>query len=147
MIDQVIARLQPDPENGWTALKTVAGALDLADIMENQFAVPIDRRPAAFVMLAGEQAGGREVDIGNTAQIVTQTVSIAFAIGSGQQVSRMAAQNAVLELRSQVLGRLLGWAPDELGTVFIYGGLAMLALRPRVVWFQMNFVRQIGATS
>lgn len=143
MIDAVIARLLPDDD--FDALKSVAGAVDLADIMENQFAVPPGKRPAAYVMLAGEQASPNEIDTGTTAQIVTQSVSVAFCVGAGEQAGKAIARDAVMEVRDAVLGRLLGWSPDGLG-VLTYGGLAMLALRPRAVWFQMIFARRIGVS-
>lgn len=144
MIDEIIARLSPDED--FTALKHVAGALSFAEILETQFAVPIEKRPAAFVALAGEQAAIGEVDIGITAQIVTQTVSIAFCIGSGGTVGAEAAKDGVMTLRQAVLDRLLGWSPDGEG-VLTYGGLSLLAFRPRVVWFQMTFGRRASVSN
>ncbi len=143
MIDAVIARLAPADV---PALKSVAGAVDLADVIDNQAAVPLDRRPAAFVMLAGEQARPNELTTGGTAQILTQQVQIAFVVGAGEQAGRTAATDAITAVRDAVLERLLGWSPDGLG-VFTYGGLALLALRPRAVWFAMTFGRQIGVST
>ena len=143
MIDATITRLVQE----CPALKSVAGAVDLADIMEQQFAVPPSKRPAAFVMLAGEQASSNQAASGHTVQIVTESIAIAIAVGSGEQVGTAVARDTVKATRDAVMDCLLGWAPEDGLGVLTYGGLAMLALRPRVVWFQMLFSRQLGLSS
>ncbi len=143
MIEAIIARLTPD--EGFTALKSVAGAVNLADIMANQFSVPFEKRPAAWVMLVGEQGGANEIDIGPTAQVVTQSVAIALCVGGGEPGGKAVASDAVMTVRQAVLDRLLGWSPDDAG-VLVYGSLTMLALQPRAVWFQMVFSRRTGVT-
>lgn len=141
LIDAVIQRLAED----CAALKTVKGAVDFANIMESQFNVPLHERPAAFVMLAGEQARPNELDTGGVAQIVTEQVQIAMCVGDGKPAGATIAGDAVKSLRDAVMDCLLGWSPDELG-VLTYGGLRMLAFRPRAVWFEMIFARQVGVS-
>ena len=62
------------------------------------------------------------------------------------RAGKVIAGNEVMTLRDQLLGRLLGWSPDGLGAL-LYGGMSMLALQPRTVWFQLNFLRRIGVRS
>lgn len=142
MIDAVVTRLTLD----CPALKSVAGAVDLADIMANQFEVPFAKRPAAFVLLAGEDASRNETGIGGVAQVVSEHVSIVLAIGGGQQAGREVAKDAVKAARDAVMACLLGWSPDGLG-VLTYEGAAMLPLRPRTVWFRMTFSRLVGVSA
>ena len=142
MIDAIIDKLTGD----CAALKTVEGAFDLASLMDAQFAVPAGKRPAAFVMLASEQAGANEIDIGGVAQAVRQTVQIVFCIGGGETAGKAVAKDAIKSVRDSVMATLLGWSPDDQG-VLVYGGLALLAFRPRAVWFEMNFSRQAGVST
>jgi hypothetical protein len=140
VIDLIIQRLQQT----CPSLKSVEGALDLASIMDRQFAVPAEKRPAAFVMLAGEQAGDNQVDIGGAAQIVTSTVQIAICVGAGETVGKTVARDAIATMRDAVLASLLGWPPVAGDGVLTYGGLSLIGFRPRIVWFQMIFARQSG---
>lgn len=139
MIDLVIARL-----SGSCGLKNVEGALDLESIMSAQFAVPIEKRPSAFVMLVNEQAGDNEIDIGGVAQRVRQTVQIVLCVGAGDTVAKTVAKDAIGAMRNAIVERLLAWAPVPGEGVLVYGGLALVGFKPRTVWFTMNFSRSTG---
>jgi hypothetical protein len=145
VIQTIIDRLAPAPPD-WTILTSVSGAVSMADVLANQAAIPVEKRPAAFVMLAQERATIGEVDTSKVAQIVEQSVAIAICFGSGDQVGKEVAKDGVTTLRNALLDRLLGWSPDGMG-VLTYGGLSMLALKQRAVWFQMIFGRRVGVTS
>lgn len=139
MIDAVIQRLKDD----CSALKSVNGAVDFANIVESQFNVPLHERPAAFVVLLAEEAGGNELDTGGVAQIVKETIEIIICVGRGQEAGKAVAADAIKAVRDAVMDCLLAWSPDGLG-VFFYGGLGLLPFRPRAVWFRMIFARQVG---
>jgi len=139
MIDAIITRLKEED----SGLKSVKGAVDMANIMDSQFNVPINDRPAAFVMLAGEQAGPNELDTGGVAQVVTESVQIVLCVGDGVTAGKTVAADAIKTARDAVMNKLLAWSPDGLG-IFVYGGLALTAFRPRAVWFQMIFSRHVG---
>lgn len=139
MIDAIITRLK---EEG-SGLKSVKGAVDMANIMDSQFNVPFNDRPAAFVMLAEEQASPNELDTGGVAQIVTESVLIGLCVGEGSTAGKAVAADAIKIARDAVMNKLLAWSPDGLG-VFVYGGLQLTAFKPRAVWFQMVFSRRVG---
>lgn len=142
MIDAIIQQLAAH----CATLKTVEGAFDLASLMDAQFAVAPGKRPAAFVMLANEDASPNEIDLGGVAQLVKQTVQIAFCVGGGETAGKAVAKDAVMSVRDAVMATLLGWSPDDQG-VLVYGGLRMLAFRPRTVWFEMTFARDAGVST
>ncbi len=141
MIDLLIQRLKSD----CPVLKTVEGGVDLANLMENQFAVPFNNRPAAFVMFGGDTAGKNELSTDEVVQIVTELATITICLGDGTTGATQAAKDAITTVKNAVRDCLMGFVPEpELGALH-YRGATMLAMKPRTIWFQVAVARQYGA--
>lgn len=140
MIDILIQRLS----NSCAALKSVNGAVDLAGLMEQQFAVPFDKRPAAWVMFGGDNPERNEMGSDEVVQKVTELATITICLGDGSTGARQAAKDAIMTARDAVLACLLGFVPEAERGALQYRGTQMLAMRPRTIWFQMGFSRAYG---
>ena len=127
------------------ALKTVEGGVDLANLMESQFAVPFEKRPAGFVMFGGDQVGKNDMATDEVVQIVTELASVTVCLGDGKTGAAQAGRDAITEVKNAVRGCLMGFVPEpEMGALH-YRGATMLAMKPRTIWFQVAFSRQYGA--
>lgn len=140
MIDILIQRL----DQQCPALKTVEGAVDLANLMGQQFAVGFEKRPAAFVMFGGDSAGKNEMGTDEVVQVVTELATITICLGDGSTGARQAAKDAITIVRDAVLACLLGFVPEADRGALRYGGTQMLAMQPRTIWFAMSFSRAYG---
>lgn len=141
MIDALIERLREE----CAVLKTVEGGVDLANLMEGQFAVPFEKRPAAFVMFGGDQAGRNEMATDEVVQIVTELATVTICLGDGRTGAAQAAKDAITAVKNAVRDCLMGFVPEaEMGALH-YRGTTMLAMKPRTIWFQLAFARQYGA--
>lgn len=140
MIEALIQRLKDE----CAELKTVEGGVDLANLMEGQFAVPLDKRPAAFVMFGGDQAGKNEMATDEVVQIVTELATVTICLGDGRTGAAQAAKDAITTVKNAVRDCLMGFVPEpEMGALH-YRGATMLAMKPRTIWFQLAFSRQYG---
>jgi len=137
VIDAIIQQLAEDCSH----LKTVEGAVDFAGLMDAQFAVTFEKRPAAFVMFSGDRPGKNEGGTGPVVQAVSELATIALCVGDGKTAGRQAALDAVMTARNAVLASLLGFTPEAMAGALVYGGTQMLAVKPRTIWFQMSFTR------
>jgi len=137
VIDAIIQQLT---EN-CSALKSVEGAVDFAGLMDAQFAVSFEKRPAAFVMFSGDRPGKNEGGTGPVVQAVSELATIAICLGDGTQRGKQAATDAIVTVRNAVLASLLGFVPEAMSGALVYGGTQMLAVKPRTIWFQMSFTR------
>ncbi len=137
MIDAIIQQLT---EN-CPALKSVEGAVDLAGLMESQFAVAFAKRPAAFVMFSGDRPGKNEGGTGPVVQAVSELATVTICLGDGTTGGKQAATDAIVTARNAVLASLLGFVPEPMSGELVYGGTQMLAMKPRTIWFQMSFTR------
>lgn len=140
MIDVLIQQLTQN----CAALKTVEGAVDLAGLMESQLAVAFAKRPAAFVMFAGDNAGKNEMSTDEVVQVVTELASITVCLGDGATGASQAAKDAITTVKDAVRDCLLGFIPEPMRGALQYRGTTMLAMRPRTIWFQMAFSRAYG---
>lgn len=141
MIDLLIQRLKDD----CVALKTVEAGVDLANLMEGNFSVPFHTRPAAFVMFGGDQAGKNEMSTDEVVQVVTEVATVTICLGDGTPGATQAAKDTITTVKNAVRDCLMGFVPEpELGALH-YRGTAMLAMKPRTIWFQVAFARQYGA--
>jgi hypothetical protein len=143
MIDAIIGRLQ----NHCPTLKTVQGAVDLAGLMEHQFAVPFEKRPAAYPMFAGDQVGRNEAAAYQVVQTVTEQAVITLCVGDGSTGGSQAGKDAIVTVRDAVRDCLMGWVPEAERGALHYRGTQMLAMRPRTIWFQVSFSRQYGVSA
>ncbi len=141
MIDVLTQRLKDE----CTALKTVEGGVDLANLMESQFAVPFEKRPAGFVMFGGDQAGKNELATDEVVQVVTELVSVTVCLGDGRTGAAQAGQDAITFVKDAVRDCLMGFVPEPEKGALHYRGATMLAMKPRTIWFQVAFSRQYGA--
>lgn len=140
MIDALIERLREEcPE-----LKTVEGGVDLANLMEGQFTVPFEKRPAAFVMFGGDQVGRNEMATDEVVQVVTELATVTICLGDGRTGAAQAAKDAITTVKNAVRDCLLGFAPEPERGALHYRGTTMLAMKPRTIWFQLAFSRQYG---
>lgn len=143
MIDAVIQRLKQH----CPTLKTVEGAVDLAALMEHQFGVPFDKRPAAYPMFAGDQVGRNEAATQEVVQMITELATVTVCVGDGRTGGSQAAEDAIMAVRNAIRDCLMGWTPEPGLGALHYRGTQMLAMRPRTIWFQVSFSRQYGARS
>lgn len=140
----MIAVLIEQLTNECPALKSVDGAVDLAGLMEAQFAVPFEKRPAAWVMFGGDQVGKNEMATDEVVQVVTELATVTVCLGDGKTGAKQAATDAIMTVRNAVLACLLGFIPEAERGALNYRGTQMLAMRPRTIWFQMAFARSRG---
>ena len=141
MIDALIERLRDEcPE-----LITVEGGVDLANLMEGQFTVSFEKRPAAFVMFGGDQAGRNEMATDEVVQIVTELATVTICLGDGRTGAAQAAKDAITTVKNAVRDCLMGFVPEAEMGALQYRGATMLAMKPRTIWFQLAFARQYGA--
>ena len=143
MIDAIIDRLKTD----CPALKTVEGVVDLAALMEHQFAVPFEKRPAAYPMFAGDQVGANQAASYQVVQTVTELAVVTLCVGDGRTGGSQAGKDAIVTVRDAVRDCLMGWIPETERGALHYRGTQMLAMRPRTIWFQVTFSRQYGASA
>lgn len=141
MIDVLIQQLTEECD----ALKSVEGAVDLANLMEHQFAVPFAKRPAAFVMFGGDQVGKNEMSTDEVVQVVTELATVTVCLGDATTGAAQAARDAITTVRDAVRDCLMGFVPEAERGALHYRGTTMLAMRPRTIWFQVAFSRQYGA--
>lgn len=140
MIEALIERLG----NECPELKTVEGGVDLANLMEGQFSVSFDKRPAAFVMFGGDQVGKNEMATDEVVQIVTELATVTICLGDGRIGAAQAAKDAITIVKNAVRDCLLGFVPEPERGALHYRGTTMLAMKPRTIWFQLAFSRQYG---
>lgn len=140
MIEALIRRLKDE----CALLKTVDGGVDLANLMESQFAVPFDKRPAAYVMFGGDTAGPNGMATDEVVQVATETITVTVCLGDGTPGAVQGAKGDMLTVKNAVRDCLLGFVPEpELGALQ-YRGATPLAMKPRTIWFQLAFARQYG---
>lgn len=114
------------------ALKQVGEAVAMDDAVARSLT-----RPAAFVFLAGEQAG-ENTAMNAHIQRITQTWAVAIAVNGIRSASSSLTAD-VNAVRVAIRAALCGWSPEDDVSPFIFSGGQLLARENNVIWWQDEF--------
>lgn len=120
----------------------VGDAVDAADAMTNGSA-PV---PAVYISTARESAAPNRNQTGRHSQMITQQVSVLFAIGSQRADAQL--NDEVEDRRDQIIALLMGWTPPGAGLPLDYVSFSVRFADVGEIWgellFQSRYIRSKG---